>query len=278
MKITKIQVLSHQSKIAKKIDIFIGTGRIFEDCTWKRLGYLSLDSNERSNYQARELKTVFVDHVGRFMKFVINENYMNKQNVYNQVGIVAVSLAGEELFDERGAEAKKSPVYKNPYNDLTVDITLDPQTASKLRQLAEAKSKAIANEDYATAKQIKSVEQDLKMLGSRLAQLNMAKSEAVAAEDYDLAKEIKDESDSLRVEIEQMVTFSSFDYLWQFRSNLCVLYRFEVFRYLEEPQLNVRHEMRLENGTMTTKVNCRFDVRRTMLSTACQWVATERKS
>jgi centrosomal protein CEP104 len=208
-KITKIQVLSHQSKIAKKIDIFIGTGNDFENAQWKRLGYLSLDCNERSSYQARELKTVFIDNIGRFMKFIINECYSNKINTHNQVGIVAVSLLGEELASSkddysRGSDVKRSS-YKNVYNDLTVDLTLDPQTANKLRQLADAKSRAIANEDYSTAKQIKSVEQELKALGSRLAQLNMAKSEAVDAEDYDLAKEIKDESDSLKLEIERKI-------------------------------------------------------------------------
>ena len=93
----------------------------------------------------------------------------------------------------------------NAYNDLSIDMNLDPQTAAKLRQLADAKARAISREDYLTAKQIKNVEQELKTLGSKLAQLDMAKSEAVAVEDYDLAKEIKDESDELRGKIEEKV-------------------------------------------------------------------------
>ena len=110
------------------------------------------------------------------------------------------------------AQAAK-PSYKNPYNDLTVDINLDPQTANKLRQLAEAKSRAIQSEDYLTAKQIKNVEQELKSMGSRLAQLDMAKSEAVASEDYDLAKDIKDQCDSLRVEIERKVRLALLNFV-----------------------------------------------------------------
>lgn len=212
-KISKIQVLSHQSKIAKKIDIFIGVGSDYETANYRRLGYLSLDSNERSAFQARELKTVFVEHVAHFVKFVIQEFHKNKINVHNQVGIIAVSFLGEEFAESgsgrNGPIESKQPQrlpFKNQYNDLTVDLTLDPQTAGKLRQLADAKRKAIESEDYVTAKQIKSVELELKTLGSRLAQLDMAKGEAVAAEDYDLAKDIKDESDSLRVEIEKKVT------------------------------------------------------------------------
>lgn len=85
-------------------------------------------------------------------------------------------------------------------------MNLDPQTAAKVRQLAEAKTRAIDREDYLTAKQIKIVEQELKALGSKLAQLDMAKSEAVAVEDYDLAKEIKDECDEVRAQIEEKVS------------------------------------------------------------------------
>jgi len=96
----------------------------------------------------------------------------------------------------------------NSYNDLSVDMNLDPQTATKLRQLAEAKTRAVDQEDYLTAKEIKSVEQELKMLGSKLAQLDMAKAAAVADEDYDLAQKIKDDCDELREQIEEKVTTS----------------------------------------------------------------------
>ncbi|RYG69676.1 hypothetical protein EON64_02155, partial [archaeon] len=206
-RVTQIQILSHQSKISSKVEIYVGKGSNYDNAQFKRLGYLSLDSNERSNYQARELKTVFVDCVGSFLKLLVFENHVNKVNMYNQVGIVAISLQSDpdDSVGTKASQGNKSSakaVYQNPYNDLTVDINLDPTTAQKLRQLAEAKAKAIASEDYGTAKAIKVVEQDLKTMGARLAQLDMAKSEAVMAEDYDLAKDIKEEGDKLRAEIE----------------------------------------------------------------------------
>ena len=152
---------------------------------------------------------------------MINENHVNKQNIYNQVGIVAVSLMGipEGIENDDYSNGKpsrpqlamqnnnspKREYTNNPYNDLSNDMNLDPQTANKLRQLADAKTKAIDAEDYLTAKQIKHVEHELKSLGSKLAQLDMAKSEAVRCEDYDLAKEIKDQTDELRGQIEKKV-------------------------------------------------------------------------
>jgi len=32
-----------------------------QDIKYKKLGYLSLDSNERTGFQARELKSVYID-------------------------------------------------------------------------------------------------------------------------------------------------------------------------------------------------------------------------
>lgn len=195
-----MQILSHQSKIASKIEIYIGKGSSYQSAEFKRLGYLSLDSNEKSQYQARELKTVYIDYTGQYVRFVIHRNYVNKQNLFNQVGIVAVSFLGASGQAGKGMGPSETLIAggSNPLNDLSVDMNLDPQTAAKLRLLSETKARAIATEDYLTAKQIKAVEAELKALGSRLAQLDMAKRQAVGAEDYDRAKEIKDESDELR--------------------------------------------------------------------------------
>jgi len=206
VRFSQVQVLSHQSKIATKIELWIGQGNSYHSAKWKRLGYLSLDSNERSSYQARELKTVYIDQVGRYVKLLIQKNYVNKQNMFNQVGIVALNLLGSENTTEStGSLHGDSQFSNNPLNDLSIDMNLDPSTAERLRLLSDAKARAVATEDYVTAKKIKEVEGDLKMLGAQLAQLEMAKRVAVADEDYDKAKEIKDEVDSLRGDIEQKV-------------------------------------------------------------------------
>jgi centrosomal protein CEP104 len=207
--LSQIQILSHQCKIASKVEIYVGKGSSYQSAEFKRLGYLSLDSNERSQYQARELKTVYIDYAGQYIRLIIHRNYVNKQNLFNQVGLVAVSLLGVVGPGGKGIGGLDIPNAivggNNPLNDLSVDMNLDPQTAAKLRLLSETKARAIATEDYMTAKQIKAVEGELKALGSRLAQLDMAKRQAVGAEDYDRAKDIKDETDELRGDIERKI-------------------------------------------------------------------------
>jgi len=145
VKVSQVQILSHQSKIATKIEIFIGAGSSYSSATFKRLGYLSLDSNERSQYQARELKTVYIDNQGRYIRLLVHRNYVNKQNLFNQVGIVAVNLLGAdnggggERSSGGALHAAGGGAYNNPLNDLSIDMNLDPQTAAKLRLLSDAK-------------------------------------------------------------------------------------------------------------------------------------------
>eukprot|EP01035_Chromulina_nebulosa_P021465 gene21465-27803_t len=146
------------------IELDDGQGSNYQSAKYKRLGYLTLDPNEKTDFKARELKTVYIDH---------------------------------KSFP---------PVVNNPLNDLSIDMNLDPQTTLKLRQLSEAKAKAVATEDYITAKKIKSIENDLKELGSRLSQLEIEKRSAVESEDYDQAKSIKDEMDALRSEIDHKIS------------------------------------------------------------------------
>ena len=51
---------------------------------YKRLGYISFDSNEKSNYQARELKSVHVNVHASVLRMVIHKGHVNKLNIYNQ--------------------------------------------------------------------------------------------------------------------------------------------------------------------------------------------------
>ena len=53
--LSQVQLLSHQSKISTRIELYMGTGPEYMKCQFTRLGYLSLDSNERSAFKAREM-------------------------------------------------------------------------------------------------------------------------------------------------------------------------------------------------------------------------------
>ena len=64
---------------------------------FKKLGYLAFDSNQKSQYQARELKSVYTDCVALLLKIVCREPHSNEFNLFNQVGLIAVSCLGQMM-------------------------------------------------------------------------------------------------------------------------------------------------------------------------------------
>ena len=87
-------MLCHQSKISSKVSIFINQPG--EICLTK-LGGFSFNDNKRSNFRAREKKTVKVDCECEKIKLVFEINYDNEINKFNQIGIVCLELYGEEI-------------------------------------------------------------------------------------------------------------------------------------------------------------------------------------
>lgn len=204
--LNQLQFLSHQSKIATRVELFCGDGDDYRTARFRRLGFLSLDSNERSAYKARELKSVFIDTRGRFLKMLLHKCYVNKFNLFNQVGVVALNVLGDvpNRYSEgisQYSDSKQSDSIIPPMSgqeEFAVDMKLDAITASRLKQLREEKRSAVASEDYEEAKRLKLEEQRLLQVGVKIAHLEMKKYKAVQSEDYGLAREIKNNIDMLR--------------------------------------------------------------------------------
>ena len=53
-----------------------------------------MDPNERSGFQARELKSVYVDSLAVILKLILHKCHLNNFNVFNQIGLVAVNCIG----------------------------------------------------------------------------------------------------------------------------------------------------------------------------------------
>lgn len=216
-KVQQIQILSHEYKIATKVEVFVGSPQSLNEETnaasYKRLGYLSFDSNERSNHQARELKSVHVNVHASHIKLVVHRCHVNKLNIYNQVGLIALNLIGEASgsslpgmppggYLQVNNPASSEGTYYNAsaaeMADLKLDMNVDTVTASKIREMARAKEAAVGREDYDEAKRIKSSIDRLKVVGQAIAKLEAKKRLAVEREEYDVAKILKVDIDKLR--------------------------------------------------------------------------------
>ena len=192
IKMREIQFLSHQYSIATKIEIFILPPQSEK---FKKIGYLSLDSNERSNFQARELKTVYTDYLCIRVKFNLLRCHNNSHNIYNQVGLIAISILGE--FPNLTNMNDKNINIEN-LDKLEDEMMYDPATLKRLKDLNRAKKKAVELEDFDEAKRIKVAIDSLKSVSQSLIQLEERKKIAIKNDDFDAAKLIKYEIDRLR--------------------------------------------------------------------------------
>ena len=217
VRVQQVQFLSHQSKIATKLELYVGKADSLPECSFKRLGYMSLDNNERSGHRARELKSVYVDSQCTFLKVRLHKCYINKYNLYNQVGLIAINVLGEadhalgldgpttRLPKALGGQDLPDHMSQKSVlalDDLAFDMNFDDVTAQKIREVNLAKQYCVAQENYEQAKSLKAVEQQLKVIGVQLAKMVTQKRAAVQREDYDVAQSLKGEIDRLRMGIE----------------------------------------------------------------------------
>lgn len=225
-RLRKIQVLSHQFLIATRIEFFVGDVPdglpvVLDNARYTRLGYVSLSDNEKTGFKARELKSVQVDAVGVFLKLNIHKNHINKYNLYNQVGLVAVNVIGDSIrkgledvddLDIYGEHKKlledpnmdglyNRPDYISPLDDLAFDMYQDPEIAQIIRKLEKKKQEAVLQERYEYAKKLKHTISELQKVGEKLGKYEVEKRQAVENEDYDKAKLKKVQMDEYRLQI-----------------------------------------------------------------------------
>uniref|UniRef100_A0A2K6FCV0 Centrosomal protein 104 n=1 Tax=Propithecus coquereli TaxID=379532 RepID=A0A2K6FCV0_PROCO len=113
-RIRKLQLLAHQYMIASKIEFYISESLPeyfvpYQGERFRRLGYVSLCDNEKTGCKARELKSVYVDAVGQFLKLIFHQNHVNKYNIYNQVALVAINIIGDpaDFSDESNITSRE---------------------------------------------------------------------------------------------------------------------------------------------------------------------------
>ena len=233
--LSEIQILIHQSNISRKIEVSISNGeKDYLKAKYEKLGDLSFQncSNEEDGIpNERELRHVHISNVAKFIKFTLHENHPNDLNIFNQVGIIAISFIGlveanpltnsdiGMLANPRKSPTKssKSAILKSKkitastkgdqYNSLTLDMILGVKVANKLRDLLLVKQKALDCENFRVAQNVKTVEEEVKMMCNQIEGIENDKNQAVEAENFNRASELKEEMERIRILLEKKVLF-----------------------------------------------------------------------
>jgi hypothetical protein len=107
-------------------------------------------------------------------------------------------LAEEGIFDSIPSSVTPQEikyVFEHILRNLSTNIPAIH--AGRLKELHQAKHKAIAEEDYDTAKKIRATISEMEALMPRLEKLEQRKQLAVQAEDFETAKQLKNEIDRI---------------------------------------------------------------------------------
>jgi len=156
--------------------------------------------------QARELKSVYLRTRGTFLKLLLHKCYINPSNLFNQIGLIAVNVLGLPANAPpaptlAGGVRAPVPGAARPgpgVHDLAVDMGMDPETATLLREVVARKEGAVAAEEFELAKRLKALQDGIRRVGGTLASLAADKSKAVEEEDYDRAARVKEEMGRIR--------------------------------------------------------------------------------
>lgn len=178
-----------------------------------------MSDNEKTNFKARELKSVHVDVIGSFVRFVVHKNHANTHNTCNQVGIVAINIIGDAVGKNSADKTdtdlnsvdfnvnpmpgmvRRRPDYISPLDDLTFDMYQDPEVAQIIRKLEAKKQEAVSQERYEFAKKLKIAITDLFKVGETLGKYEIEKRQAISMEDYDKARRKKAQMEDFRLKM-----------------------------------------------------------------------------
>ncbi|CAF3616574.1 unnamed protein product [Adineta steineri] len=211
VRLRRVQLLAHQYLIASKIEFFLGDctsddSVMLENARYTRLGYIELSSNERTEFKARELKSIHVDAEGMFLKLIIHKNYSNRSNFYNQVSIVAINVLGDDIdkFHENSENQPETTTTRSDQisiiDDLAFAMYQDPEIAAIIKNLDRKKQECVRDEKFDQARKFKQATQELIKVGERLARYEVEKRQAIENEDYDIAQLKKDKMELYRAE------------------------------------------------------------------------------
>ncbi|KAM6925519.1 centrosomal protein of 104 kDa [Xenentodon cancila] len=220
-RIRKLQLLAHQYLIPAKVEFHIGDSLPETNSPGlpghlRRLGYVSMSDNEKTGFKARELKSVHLDAIGKYLRITLHRNFVNRYNHYSQVSLIAINVLGDALdgnafntipsreqliehyLNSTQQEASLDTAFMgkcesiSPLDDLAFDMYQDPEVARIIRLLDQRKQEMVLQENFEQAKNLKQAIADLQKVGERLARYDVEKRCAIEKEDYDLAKKKKE--------------------------------------------------------------------------------------
>lgn len=210
--VKKIELVLHETNIPTMIkfysyipkhkDEYISN---YKEVKYDYIGFIKTDNNERSNFEYRESRKIYINSKSLFLKLELEKNHFNKFNLFNQIGLLKLDFFGDYLPYIGGNTNNnklilKHVVKKNYQND----IDLEKICGQKLTELKKQMNYNIQIENYMECKEIKKKIEKLRLYGKRIFDLETEKNIAINNEDFSKAIEIKNLVDKLKINLQNL--------------------------------------------------------------------------
>ena len=185
----------------------------YHNVRYKYVGFIKMDTNERSQFRARESRKVYVNTKSLFLKIELGQNYRNEFNIFNQVGLMNLDFYGMYL-PPLGNNLKKNrfilkyATRKDNIEEIS-DYALEDICGPELKDLKEKMDYNIKIENYLECKNIKAKLDKVRIYGKQIYDLENQKRIAVNNEDFDQAMDLKNLVDKMKANLKTLMHSNS---------------------------------------------------------------------
>ena len=185
----------------------------YHNVRYKYVGFIKMDTNERSQFRARESRKVYVNTKSLFLKIELGQNYRNEFNIFNQVGLMNLDFYGMYL-PSLGNNLKKNrfilkyATRKDNIEEIS-DYALEDICGPELKDLKEKMDYNIKIENYLECKNIKAKLDKVRIYGKQIYDLENQKRIAVNNEDFDQAMDLKNLVDKMKANLKTLMHSNS---------------------------------------------------------------------
>ena len=185
----------------------------YHNVRYKYVGFIKMDTNERSQFRARESRKVYVNTKSLFLKIELGQNYRNEFNIFNQVGLMNLDFLGFYL-PPLGNDLKKNrfilkhATRRDNIEEIS-DYALEDICGPELKNLKEKMDYNIKIENYLECKQIKAKLDKVRVYGRQIYDLENQKRIAVNNEDFDQAMDLKNLVDKMKANLKTLLHSNS---------------------------------------------------------------------
>ena len=177
----------------------------YSDISFNYIGYVDLKDNRDSNYQVREYKKVFINIRTLFLKILLDNNYINNYNKFQQVGIINIECLGKSInnilnIDIDMKDKEKQNQLNNQIENIIKEILGDKYEMLLKKYINFDK---IQNSDKYL--KIKNKLEELNNTGKKIFQIKLLEKNASNKDDFNKAIELKNRGEKYKYQLNEIM-------------------------------------------------------------------------